>query len=153
MTGVQTCALPISLLITKCTQGCYYILKVLMFWNHLSNTVLGHFVCAWLELLCSSIACSIICLKMMQQKNFIYVTVNDSECRSLFQITCLIISTEQGWLPVRFHEITFIHMGTPARCPPISVLSFFFQVIIDRIQEFTSGVSTGLSPEIGRAHV
>ena len=100
------------------------IWKAVIFWNKWSDTVLGYLVCNWLELLCSSIACSIICLQMTQQKNFIYVTIDDSESRFLFQIICLIISTED-WLLVRFHEITLIQMGTPVRCPPTSLLSFF----------------------------
>lgn len=117
----------------KCTDSHHSSQKVhrhhstgeaVTFWDKRSDTALGYLVCNWLELLCSSIACSIICLQMTQQKNFIYVTIDDSESRFLFQITCLIISTED-WLLVRFHEITLTQMGTPVRCPPTSLLSFF----------------------------
>lgn len=114
----------LSPLIPERTQRYDSIRKAGIFWSNLRHTVLGRLGCAWLELLCSSIPCSIVCLQMKQQRNFIYVTIDDSECGFLFQITFLIITTED-WLLARVHEITLIQMVTPARWLPMSLLSFF----------------------------
>ena len=44
----------------------------------------------------------------------------------LIQITCLIISIEQGWLQARFHSITFLPKGSICQMSPnIHSLSFF----------------------------